>query len=103
MELEQAGAVESPGSLLSQRSVPGLHGLCSGRRRRGTPTRREWVEQETPLLLSLSHSSYTPLPPSQHPNKRGPMAPQWGLADRDGDAGEALESACKGKCFFSRD
>ena len=57
MEPEQAGAVESPDSLLSHRSVPvlhGLHGLFSGRKRRVTPTRRERVEQESPLLLSLA-------------------------------------------------
>ena len=57
MEPEQAGAVESPDSLLSNRSVPGLHGLhglFSGRKRRATPTRRERVEQESPLLLSLA-------------------------------------------------
>ena len=57
MEPDQAGAVESPGSLLPHRSVPGLHGLhglFSGRKRRVTPTRREWVEQESPLLLSLA-------------------------------------------------
>ena len=34
--------------------VHGLHGLFSGRKRRATPTRREWVEQESPLLLSLA-------------------------------------------------
>jgi len=58
MEPEQAGAVESPGALLSHRLsarfVHGLHGLFSGRKRRATPTRREWVEQASPLLLSLS-------------------------------------------------
>ena len=98
MEPEQAGAVESPDSLLSNRSVPGLHGLhglcarfarfmpglhglCSGRKRRGTPTRRKRVEQERPLLWSAFSSLLLPgslaLPPSQHPNKRGPMAPWW--------------------------
>jgi hypothetical protein len=57
MESEQAGEVEPPGSLLFHRSVHGLHvlhGLFSGRRRRVTPTRRERVEQESPLLLSLA-------------------------------------------------
>jgi hypothetical protein len=99
MEHEQAGAVESPGSLLSNRSVPGLHGLhglCarfarfmpglhglfSGCKRRGTPTRRKRVEQERPLLWTDSCSLLLPcplvLPPSQHPNKRGPMAPPLG-------------------------
>ena len=29
MEPEQAGALESPGSLLLHRSVSGLHGLCT--------------------------------------------------------------------------
>jgi len=63
MESDQAGAVESPGSLLSHRSVPGLHvlhGLFSGRKRRGTPTRRERVEQARPLLLSNSGSLLLP-------------------------------------------
>jgi len=85
MEPEQAGEVESPGSMLSHRSVHGLHGLFSGRKRRVTPTRRERVEQERPLLWSVSRSLLLPchLPPcpsaiSQHPNKRGPMAPHWG-------------------------
>ena len=41
MEPEQAGAVESPDSLLSHWYVHGLHGLFSGRKRRVTPTRRE--------------------------------------------------------------
>ena len=91
MEPEQAGAVESPGSLLSNRSVRGLHGLhglFSGCKRRGTPTRRERVEQESPLLWSAfsslllpCHLPPLPLPPSQHPNKRGPMAPLMGSAD----------------------
>ena len=84
MEPEQAGAVESPGSLLSDRYVPGLHGLCSGRRRRVTPTRRERVEQESPLLWSVYCSPLLPchlvLLSSQHPNKRGPMAPHWGIS-----------------------
>ena len=86
MEPEQAGAVESPGALLSNRSVPGLpglpglcarfmpglHGLFSGRKRRATSTRRERVEQERPLLLSLSPLPYPlVLPPSQHPNRKG--------------------------------
>jgi hypothetical protein len=60
MEPEKAGAVESPGSLLSHPSVHGLHGLFSGRKRRGTPTRREWVEQERPLLWSVSCSLLLP-------------------------------------------
>jgi len=63
MEPEQAGAVESPDSLLPQREVHGLHGLhglFSGRKRRATPTRRERVEQARPLLLSLSRSPLTP-------------------------------------------
>ena len=59
MEPDQAGAVESPGSLLSH-PVHGLHGLFSGRKRRVTPTRRERVEQERPLLLSLSRSPFLP-------------------------------------------
>ena len=69
MEPEQAGAVESPGSLLSNRSVRGLrglHGLFSGCKRRGTPTRRKRVEQERPLLLSLSPLSL-PLSPATRP------------------------------------
>ena len=60
MEPEQAGAVESPGSMLSHRSVHGLHGLFSGRKRRATPTRRERVEQEKPLLLSVPRSPFFP-------------------------------------------
>ena len=75
MEPEQAGAVESPGSLLSHRAgnrpvctvyarfawfMHGLHGLFSARKRRVTPTRRERVEQESPLLLSLSRSPLYP-------------------------------------------
>ena len=72
--------MESPDSLLSHRSVHGLHGLFSGRKRRVIPTRRERVEQASPLLLSLPPCPLV-LPPSQHPNKRGPMAPQGGLAD----------------------
>jgi hypothetical protein len=56
MEPDQAGAVESPGALLSHRYVPGLNGLFSGRRRGGTPTRRERVEQESPLLWPVSRS-----------------------------------------------
>jgi hypothetical protein len=40
--------------------MPGLHGLFSGRKRRVTPTRRERVEQESPLLLSLSRSPLYP-------------------------------------------
>ena len=82
MEPDQAGAVESPGSLLPHRSVPGLpglHGLFSGRKRRKTPTRRERVEQESPLLWPVSCSLLLPvplvLPPSQHPNKRGRWPP----------------------------
>ena len=69
MEPEQAGAVESPGSLLSNRSVRGLHGLhglFSGCKRRGTPTRRKRVEQERPLLLSLSPLPL-PLSPATKP------------------------------------
>lgn len=66
MEPEQAGAVESPGALLSHRLsarfVHGLHGLCRGRRRRVTPTRRERVEQESPLLLSLACFPPSPCP-----------------------------------------
>jgi len=86
MEPEQAGAVESPGALLSNRSVPGLHGLhglFSGRKSRVTPTRRERVEQERPLFLSLACFLPSPYPPATKPapNKRGPMAPHWGLAD----------------------
>lgn len=79
MEPEQAGAVESPDSLLSNRSVRGLHGLhglFSGCKRRGTPTRRKRVEQERPLLLSLSPLPYPlVLPPSQHPNRKGADGP----------------------------
>lgn len=60
MEPEQAGAVESTGSLLSNRSVPGLHGLFSGCKRRITLTGRERVEQERPLLLSLACSPPSP-------------------------------------------
>ena len=99
MEPEQAGAVESPGALLSNRSVRGLHGLhglCarfawfarfmhglhglfSGCKRRGTPTRRKRVEQERPLLLSLSPLPYPlVLPPSQHPNRKGADGPPLG-------------------------
>ena len=82
MEPDQAGAVESHCSLLSHRSV---HGLFIGRKRRITPTRRERVEQASPLLwsvtCSLLLSIHLPLPPSQHPSERGPMAPQGGLAD----------------------
>jgi len=99
MEPEQAGAVESPGALLSHRAgkrpvcmvcarfarfMHGLHGLFSGRKRRVTPTRRERVEQESPLLLFLACFPPSPWPlvrrPSQHPNKRGPMAPTGGLS-----------------------
>lgn len=85
MEPEQAGAVESTDALLSHRFarlarfMPGLHGLFSGRKRRITPTRRERVEQKSPLLCSASSSLLLPcplvLPASQHPNKRGPLAP----------------------------
>jgi len=57
MEPDKAGAVESPGSLLSHRSV---HSLFSGRKRRVTPTRRERVEQARPLLLSNSCSLLLP-------------------------------------------
>ena len=63
MEPDKAGAVESPDSLLSNSSVPGLpglHGLFSGRKRRVTPTRRERVEQARPLLLSNSCSLLLP-------------------------------------------
>ena len=63
MEPDQAGAVESPGALLSNRSVPGLHGLhglFSGRKSRVTPTRRERVEQESPLLWTVSRSLLLP-------------------------------------------
>jgi hypothetical protein len=67
MEPEQAGAVESPGSLLSNGSVRGLHGLFSGRKRRVTPTRRERVEQESPLLLSLTCFLPSPYPPATKP------------------------------------
>ena len=70
MEPEQAGAVESPGSLLSNRSVRGLHGLhglFSGCKRRGTPTRRKRVEQERPLLLSLACFPPSPSPPATKP------------------------------------
>ena len=97
--------MESPDSLLSNRSVHGLHGLhglFSGSRRRVIPTRRERVEQESPLLLSLPPCPLV-LPPSQHPKKGGLWPPTGGLADRDGDAGEALEFACKGKCFLGGD
>ena len=82
MEPEQAGAVESPDSLLSNRSVPGLpglHGLFSGRKRRITPTRRERVEQESPLLWTVSRSLLLPyplvLPPASTPIKGGRWPP----------------------------
>ena len=103
MEPDQAGAVESPCSLLSHRSV---HGLFIGRKRRITPTRRERVEQARPLLWSVSCSLLlppVPLPSASTPIKGGLWPPTGGLADRDGDAGEALEFACKGKCLLSRD
>ena len=98
MEPEQTGAVESPGSLLSHPSVPGLHGLhglcarfariarfvnglhglCSGRKRRVTPTRRERVEQESPLLLSLSRSPLYPCHQASTPIKGGLCPPPLG-------------------------
>lgn len=40
--------------------VHGLHGLFSGRKRRATPTRRERVEQERPLLWPVSCSLLLP-------------------------------------------
>jgi len=61
MEPEQAGAVESPGALLSHRlSARFVHGLFSGRKSRVTPTRRERVEQESPLLWTASRSLLLP-------------------------------------------
>lgn len=54
-----------------------------GCKRRGTPTRRKRVEQERPLLLSLSPLPF-PLSPCHQastPIERGPMAPLMGSAD----------------------
>ena len=80
MEPDQAGAVESPGSLFPHRLCPacpdcpdctvyvhGLHGLFSGRKRRATPTRRERVEQARPLLLSLACFPPSPSLPATKP------------------------------------
>lgn len=81
MEPDQAGAVESPDSLLFHRSVPGLHGLhglFSGRKRCVTPTRRERVEQARPLLWSVSCSLLLTRPPCHQastPIKRGAYGP----------------------------
>ena len=55
--------------------VHGLHGLFSGRKRRVTPTRREWVEQESPLLLSLSRSPLPPCHQASTPIKGGLWPP----------------------------
>ena len=86
MEPDQAGAVESPGSLLPHRSVPGLpglHGFFSGDKRRATPTRRERVEQESTLLWTVSRSLLLPyplvLPPASTPIEGG-LWPPGGLS-----------------------
>ena len=79
MEPEQAGAVESPGSLLPHRSapgLPGLHGFFSGDKRRGTPTRRERVEQESPLLWPVFCSLLFPCPLALPPSSANKPAPQ---------------------------
>ena len=60
--------------------------LTSEQKGQWNPTRRERMEQERPLLWSVSCSLLLPCPlaltPSQHPDKRGPMAPPLvGLAD----------------------
>ena len=91
MEPEQAGAVESPDSLLSNRSVPGLHGLhglCARFarfiQRPQTPRNPDQAgaggaSKAAALVCFLL--SFAPLPASpatsQHPNRRGPMAPWW--------------------------
>ena len=69
-----------PGCTACTAYVHGLHGLFIGRKRRITPTRRERVEQESPLLVSLACFLPAPylLPPSQHPSGGGADAPPLG-------------------------
>ena len=95
MEPEQAGAVESPSALLSNRSVRGLHGLhglCARFarfiQRPQTPRNPDQAgaggasKAAALVCFLLSFAPLPlPLPPSQHPNKRGPMAPLMGSAD----------------------
>ena len=83
MEPDQAGAVESPGSLFPHRLCPACPD-CTVFQRGQTqrnPNQAGAGGASKPAALDCFPLSFAPLPASpatsQHPNRSGPMAPWW--------------------------
>ena len=74
MEPNQAGAVESPGSLLSHTGARPARFIQRPQTPRNPDQAGAGGARKAAALIP-SPLPLAPLPPSQHPNKRGPEAP----------------------------